>query len=386
MAALRFLLFIAACALALFIGMWIGALRPRVLHPHMPPREASPLPPLTHHRKISHISAVIGQESQTQAIQITAAGLNFEVGLVAGAGDGTVQGALWHQDLVVPTLVPQGPFAGTQLFAVDGSTVGGRGLVSPTYSLPEPWHAALWNDPGQPPIDLHPQGFYSSQVTCIEGGEQAGFGAPYKTPQYWTGHPLLWHGTSESAVDLIPPGVYLGKVTALRKGIQYGYVVRAKGDLPTAAMWSGSAATYQPINPVGYDGTSILAVSQTDLVGAGIPRKLDRGKGSRAQHALLWSSSDTIDLHPSSASWSRAEGTDGDVQLGVFGYKTDDPNNSIDHACLWQGDAKSFVDLHAILPKGFYTSTATGINGNIITGYGQKTQTGPFVAILWQLS
>ena len=105
---------------------------------------------------------------------------------------------------------------------------------------------------------------------------------------------------------------------------------------------------------------------------------------SGSPHAALWSgtSNSFVDLNPSAASASYANGISGSEQVG---YAQIGNNN---HAALWFDNSDSFVDLHAVLATNYTDSEATGISsiGNITTiaGYGVTTS-GSIHAILWTI-
>ena len=114
------------------------------------------------------------------------------------------------------------------------------------------------------------------------------------------------------------------------------------------------------------------------------------GWGQREQwgmdiDALLWQSNTSgvywVKLHPIGFISSKAYGTAGGEQVGV-GFTGDH-----DHALLWHGTAASVLDLHAFLPPGFVSSSASSIDaaGNIVgvatTG---SEQWSPSHAILWK--
>lgn len=325
-----------------------------------------------------HLRASQGDLGSKEA-QIFAAAPGIQVGLLAGDN---ASGAIWHGDTAHPMLVNSGDFSDAQLFAVEGSSVGGRATNTPYDVYPQPWHAVIWKRPDGPPIDLNPNGVYCSEITSMEGGRQAGIMRPTRVDGP---HPVLWSGSASSMVDLLPAGFYSGKVSALYGRSQIGYAKQTPTGEPTAAMWNGSAGSYRSLHPRGFRASGLVATSGIDMVGWGRTEKVDPAAGKRyPNHALRWVGDQVVDLHPPQAHFSSACGTNGDVQIGTFAAPNEEPD--VEHACLWRGTKQSFLNLETLLPKKYYSSAATAISGSTITGYAQETKTSPRVAIIWTLS
>ena len=110
--------------------------------------------------------------------------------------------------------------------------------------------AALWPRVADAPLDLHPQGFASSEVRAIDADTQVGvvfkgLGA----------RAALWRGTAASFVDLTPAGYEVSRAFHAARGWQVGLVrrtdVTANGSASLAdqaALWHGSADRWIDLN------------------------------------------------------------------------------------------------------------------------------------------
>ncbi len=195
------------------------------------------------------------------------------------------------------------------------------------------------------------------------------------TPRFSLG---TWSGTAANYVDLNPVGFEYSTARGISDGQQVGWGKRvATGSEPRALLWSGTAASYVDLNPAGFDYSFALDVSDGQQVGYGY-----MSTTRTIHHALLWSGTgaDYVDLNPTGFYESLAFGVSDGQQVGwgTTGGQM--------HALLWSGTAASYVDLHAFLPawvRESFWSCATGIdsNGNI-AGYIRGLD-GSQYAVLW---
>ncbi len=209
-------------------------------------------------------------------------------------------------------------------------------------------------------VILHPAGFSDSFAVAISDGKIAGGG---KTGGNY--HALLWSGTSGSYVDLNPSGFSGSGAYGASGGQQVGYgKSTATGGNFHALLWTETAASCVDLNPSGFSYSWANGVSGSQQVGEGSGTAIGGNF-----HALIWSGTagSYVDLNPSGFSYSRAYGVSGGQQVG-YGYGTATGNET--HALLWSGTAESCVDLHKLLPAGYVTSEALGIDssGNIVGG------------------
>ena len=216
-------------------------------------------------------------------------------------------------------------------------------------------HAILWS--GGSWVDLHParagEWAWSSKAYGVSGGQQVGWAT-------FGGHgtAALWSGSAASWVDLNPGGPYPGGSWAscaygVSGGQQVGWAEIESGR--HAALWSGSAASWVDLNPPGATYSNAYGISGGQKVGDAAFEQF----GLDNYHAGLWSGTagSWVDLNPSGATSSSATGVSGGKQVG---FATIGSNK---HASLWSGTAASWVDLHALLPAGEYTeSCAYGID------------------------
>jgi hypothetical protein len=133
-------------------------------------------------------------------------------------------------------------------------------------------------------------------------------------------------------------------------------------------LWEGPPYDkYVRLMPAGFDGAIVRGVGERFQVGEG--RKDGR------QHALVWNGTakSFIDLDSADYAGTAAYATDGKSQVGAAGT---DPNGSVGHAILWHGSANSLVDLN---PSGYESSHAYGVWGNVQVG-----QLEGYYACLWR--
>lgn len=190
--------------------------------------------------------------------------------------------------------------------------------------------AYLWNGTATGGVDLNPAGFQLSLVVTMNATQQGGWGIVAGDPTH-RGHALLWEGTAESAIDMQPPGYTASVIAAMSSTEQGGAGYLADGSMH-ALIWSGSAASAVDLNPDGF----------TDSVINGMTDGIEVGYGSGAgtggnNHALLWDGNGVLDLQsllPVGFVSSQANGVD--MSGDVIGEATDAAGHS--HAILWAVD------------------------------------------------
>jgi hypothetical protein len=290
-----------------------------------------------------------------------------------------------------------------------GSQAGGlagagrqAGYANYSDNAPIASHAAVWGGSPETFVDLHPSlGWFLTVAAGTNGPWQVGWGQPTGAPGP---RALLWQGTAASVVDLTPPGVDSAQATGIAGDQVVGTTVaryaddnfailtphavmwtgpghtlvdlnpgpgqgsrlfgtdgtHQVGDVGHAAVWSGTASSMRLLpEPTGFTASSARGVAGDQVVGYGIP-------AGAADHALLWSlAGDTvIDLNPAGFTRSRAAATNGRQQVGT-GVTPDLP---FERALVWNGTPDDYVDLTSLLPPGYASAAAYGIDdaGNIV--------------------
>jgi hypothetical protein len=338
---------------------------------------AIPWPSGSAHHRNHEKKVIIRHQTGSEWTQMLGAAGGYQVGL-ATYSEGKSVPVYWHGDMNDGTQANSGGYFYAQMFATDGKTAGGRATNNAASPVPLPWHAMLWTDVTQPPIDLHPKHFVASEISCVSGEWQGGFG---RRGESFITHPLLWDGSPGSAVDLLPAGAAQGHIHAMVSGAQFGSVQLSLKSPVRAAMWHGSPASFQDVTPNGYDSAAISGAQGDQEVGWGLPAGMSSTPTNFQGQALLWSGSDVINLHPSAFYYSEALATDCAHQVGFVSGQAEDT----ERACMWSGSADSFFDLHALLPDGYITSWATGVDGNIVSGYAWRKGNKQIDAIIWEL-
>jgi hypothetical protein len=291
-----------------------------------------------------------------------------------------------------------------------GRSFGPDGLIS--------YRAMLWRGSAASAVQLHPADGSFSSANAAHGSQQGGtvFKASGYRATIWSGTAAsaedlgpgeilamsaglqggrvgnaaaLWRGTAASFVNLAPvnpnPGgaqFTASQVLAVHGNRQVGsatQTITGFGDIERAAIWSGTAASYQPLpgpDPTNLSATRATAISATQIVGNYIDFLED------SNTALLWNAAtlEQTELRAPNATSTLAYGVDADRQVGSAKI------NNLQHASLWSGTTASWIDLHTFVPAEFSQSVATSIavsNSTIdITGYG-ILPSGEFRALLW---
>jgi hypothetical protein len=192
-------------------------------------------------------------------------------------------------------------------------------------------HAALWRGTPASYVDLNPASANRSIANATDGLLQGGEVWMTMAPNQ---RAVLWNGTAASMTDL--SGGRVSTIHGMVPGVQVGWV-SLPGVGYHAAVWHGSAASFQDFNPPssGSTGTRLFATTGRIHVGYGTPTGVD--------HALInfgtpeaW-----LDLNqflPTGYSgFSGANGVypDGPT-IYVVGYAIEDATQNR-HAFLWIG-------------------------------------------------
>jgi hypothetical protein len=289
------------------------------------------------------------------------------VGQVQDAGGGQIVGhsfagpALWNAPDYTFVSLNSPKYTFEEVWGVGGGKQVGYGVTDAA-------HALMWSGSAGSVVDLHPESFAGSLAHGTDGISQVGSGVILEGSTDPLA--LLWRGTAESAVVLHPNGFELSVAEGVWGDIQVGAAVNGPGGVGGPVMWHGTAESMQflPI-PKGHSPGGARAIKGDQIVGS--------STGERV-HALLWGTDgkSLTDLTPKG--WGAlAIDTNGSQQVG-YGATTGD-----ERALAWSGTAETMVDLHALLPKGFVTSHAFGIDDNgVIAGWGVQPGVGN-VPLIW---
>jgi hypothetical protein len=266
------------------------------------------------------------------------------------AGEGPNHAMYWSGAGVPTDIHPSGYFR-SQL---NGISASGQkvGYVEPI-DTQRP-HAAMW-DAANSFLDLHPGSYYSSTVHGTDGQSQVGYA---RLTSGAAVHAMVWHGTNVGT-DLNPDGFDTSTGFGVFGSQQVGYGSgTVTNNLTHALLWNGTNAAID-LNPVGSLTSRAWATDGTQQVGYG---SAVAGDGINTRHALLWNgSNDAIDLNPAGMATSQALGVLDGKQVGFAGdtYLTG-------RAMLWSGSNVP-VDLGALAPNTFQSTAAYSIDaaGNV---------------------
>jgi hypothetical protein len=162
----------------------------------------------------------------------------------------------------------------------------------------------------------------------------------------------------------------LSEAAAGGQTVQQGYLPN-ESDLDSHAILTTSSGSVD-INPAGFTVSGAYGTSGSQQVGAGYGTETG---GIEDEHAVLWTGTgaSAIDLNPTNLTGftnSEAVGTNGSQQVGD-GEGPGTNNNQ--HALMWNGSASTAVDLN---PALFSNSMADGTDGTHQVGAGAGTATG----------
>lgn len=253
--------------------------------------------------------------------------------------------AQWKATVLWPT-PGQGPQASMAQGAWGGQQVG-QAEVEGVF------HASLWSGTADSWVDLGPRDdgvMYISRANAVAAGQQVG---------YYADSAALWTGSASSRINLHPGGVYGyagSEAFGVADGQQVGYAkVRKTGNIH-AGFWMGTAASWVDLNPLGYESSVALAVSEGEEAGCAT-------LSGYITHAGFWngSSSSWVDLNPDGATQSIARGVSKGQQVGEASMA-----DGSQAAVLWNGNANSWVNLS---PAGSRWAGANAIDDGLVVGY-----------------
>lgn len=247
------------------------------------------------------------------------------------------QAVIWHgSSTAVDNLAPPG-VANSIIESAQGTAQGGYAVYGTVA------HAALWHGTAASFTDLNPTvATHGSSINAVYGNDQGGnwFGSAGERA-------AMWSGTAGSFHDMAPPGSTNSVIFGMGPGQQVGSFATPTVENGHACVWSGTPASEVDLNG-SLDASQAYATDGRHQVGTG-----DMPGGARS-HAMLWSgsASNSVDLNPAGADSSEAHAVSGPYEAGYFFV------GPAAYACLWQGTAASFVNLHQLLPPGFTSSYA----------------------------
>jgi hypothetical protein len=179
------------------------------------------------------------------------------------------------------------------------------------------------------------------------------------------GAPCIWQGENNKFSQLPIDKFDFGQVFGAGGGKQVGY--GSIDDQWRATMWSGPNGTLVDLHPSGFLGSVAYGTDGSQQVGAGgVDPNLP------TSHALVWegSAKSSVDLHPGgSYQWSEAYAVEGGVQVGV----------AENVPVIWHGTAGSMELLP--MPAGFTLGSVGGIAGSQVAG-----RISGFSAVVWDIS
>ncbi len=239
-------------------------------------------------------------------------------------------------------------------------------------------HAAAWSGTPASHDDIHVSGWEYTSASDTDGTYHVGTVSRDDAVGNYTTHAVLYSPPNYWSRDLHPAGVSKSGALAIDGGNQYGWIhTPFPGPVTHAAMWSGTAESFEDMQPSG--------AQRSEILGAGDAQQVGIAEFGGAWHAGLWADSpgSFIDLHPVGASTSHANDCAGGLQVG---YVTDTGGR---HAAIWAGSVDSWTDLHGYLPADFTSSNAAAIdiatNGVVtIVGDGYNATTGRTEAVMWR--
>jgi hypothetical protein len=171
-----------------------------------------------------------------------------------------------------------------------------------------------------------------------------------------------------SVANLHPLNASKSRANGVRDGKQVGSATF--GGVNHAAMWSGSAGTFEDLHPAGWAG-----ITGSELWSAGNGQQAGRVYADGLVRGVLWSGTalSAVDLTPylAGATESTAN-TGGGLQVGTVWF------GDVTHASLWNGGSASWQDLH---PPVAEHSSAHATDG--VQQVGRVTVGGVSRASLW---
>lgn len=222
-------------------------------------------------------------------------------------------------------------------------------------------HGALWTGSAASFVDMNPASAIASILNGTDGVRQAGEFSPVPTippsHSYMVNFAAIWSSTPASMVNIQPSGggyEPVSSAVAIEGDLQTGYYAyTSEPSTPGAARWNGSAASYAGLATPGLTSRCGLGTDGSSIVG--------RAAGSGGFHATLWTFGPTafVDLNPAGSTSSEAYDVEGNIQVGYADL------NGGSHAAIWSGTAASVVDMN---PVGATTSVLRGADDSYQVG------------------
>ncbi len=201
-------------------------------------------------------------------------------------------------------------------------------------------HAGRWNGSAATFEDWNPQGADWSIIYAAESGVAGGYAAYGGTEKA-----ILWNGGGPNDITSLHNDNWLNSsVDAIDGGVQYGDANLSAG-VYHAMKWTGSAASYEDMNPIGSQASQVIDSTAGTQVGFA-----DFGTGNTA---VVWHGSalSAAAVGPSGFDASVAFGTTGQYVAGIV-WK-----NGVSHAGFWDLSTNLFTDLQPFL-SGYQSSSA----------------------------
>lgn len=199
---------------------------------------------------------------------------NQEVGMGISNVDGQQHALLWTGTAASVVDLSAGPAGIGYATATDGAQQ--VGVVSGAIG----GDAALWSGTAASFVNLNPSGYDQSYALGVYGGLQVGYGNPHGS----TFNALLWRGTASSVTVLA--------AHAEAMGISRGQVVGLTGNTPRAqdaAIWNlGTPGSFLDVGPATTTASELRATNGTQQVGDYSMQLGSDGSLPLDHHAAVW--------------------------------------------------------------------------------------------------
>ncbi|MCA9297011.1 MAG: VCBS repeat-containing protein, partial [Phycisphaerales bacterium] len=301
--------------------------------------------------------------------------LNTELGITVS------HPAMWSGDAgSFVNLTPAGSAGGQVLAAANGVQVGwwwwpyscGTQNQLTCYSK----QAASWAGTAASHDNKQVSGWEYSQINDTDGLTHVGTKSDDDASGNTFAHAIMWTPPNNFSQDLHPAGTIASKSfgEALDGANQYGFIhTPFPGPYAKAAKWSGTAASYEDMNPAGAFSSFIRC--------AGDGQQGGTAKFGSDYRSGIWAGSPLTFMELTPACTNSAcsiNACAGGVQVGAV----------MGEAMIWATDVNSAVNLHAALPTEYQSSTANDVrideSGTIsVVGSGYNAITQRYEALLW---
>lgn len=234
--------------------------------------------------------------------------------------------------------------------------------------------AALWSGTADSFVSLNPSGYDQSYAEGVWGGMQVGYGNPHGGPI----GALVWQGSANSFTVL--------GTQAEALGISRGQIVGFSDKLPRsgsfrdAVIWTNAtAASFTDVAPANTTASKLLSTNGTQQVGDYSTGSSVLGQLPLDHHAAVWTGTAATFQPlpmPTGDNWSMAYGIDGDGNIaGVAAIENNgNPGNTV--PLMWvphrlPGDANfdgivNFSDL--LILAQHYGQTGEWVDGEFSGG------------------